>query len=254
MIAVISPAKKLDFEKPNAPIATEAPIYLEQAGKIMHKLSKQSAKKLSQLMDISSDLAQLNHQRNQEWSLEHTQNNAKAALSVFNGDVYLGIQAQEFSKAEWAFADDQLRILSGLYGLLKPSDLIQPYRLEMGTSFSVGRKKNLYEIWKPLLYKKLNEDLQGEPLLNLASIEYFKAVDQKKMKAPVINFEFKEEKEGKYKVFGYTAKRARGLMVNFMVQQKITKAEELKHFQSENYQFNDKLSDENNWIFTRPKA
>lgn len=254
MIALISPAKKLDFNKFQAPVESTVPENLEQAGKIMHKLAKQSAKKLSSLMDISADLASLNFERNQEWNIEHNPENSKAALSVFNGDVYLGIQADDLSEQEWILANQQLRILSGLYGVLKPSDLIQPYRLEMGTAFSVGRKKNLYEIWKPVLYKQLNEELNGEPLLNLASIEYFKAVDQKKLKSPIINFEFKEEKEGKYKVFGYTAKRARGLMVRYMLKNHIAKAKELKNFQEENYQFNDSLSDENNWIFTRPKA
>ena len=254
MIIVVSPAKSLynhspiQFEK-----YTEAD-FLPEAEKIVSVLKKKKPVQLAKLMGISPKLAELNFQRFQEWSLPFTPDNSWQAVLMFNGDVYQGLKAETFSEAEFDTAQQKLRILSGVYGLLKPLDLIQPYRLEMGTNVPVARKKNLYEFWKAKITAKLNQELAEEKqavLVNLASNEYFSAIDTKKLKGRIITPAFKENKDGKYQMVSFFAKRARGLMSRFIIQNNISDPEEMKAFDLEGYYFNNQLSKDDNWVFTR---
>ena len=253
MIAIISPAKSLDFE--SKPVTSEytTPEFLDEASKLNDRLKKLSAKKLSELMGISLKLAELNVDRNLMWQTPFTPENAKQAALAFNGDVYQGMQAETFSNTDFEIAQKQIRILSGLYGLLKPLDLIQPYRLEMGTKLKYQRNNNLYDFWQKKLTKALNDELaaNGKTLINLASNEYSKAIDMKKVDAEIITPSFKEHKNGKYQMVSFFAKKARGLMCRFMVQNKISNPEELKAFDLEGYYFNNDLSKGNSWVFTR---
>ena len=254
MIIVISPAKSLydhcpiHFEK-----STEID-FLPEAEKIISVMKKKKPDQLAKLMSISPKLAELNFQRFQAWSLTFTPENSWQSILMFNGDVYQGLKAETFTESEFEIAQQKLRILSGVYGLLKPLDLIQPYRLEMGTNVSVVRKKNLYDFWKTKITSKLNDELSlndPEILINLASNEYFSAIDTKKLKARIITPSFKENKNGKYQMVSFFAKRARGLMSRFIIQNNISDPEELKAFDWEGYYFNNQLSGENDWVFTR---
>lgn len=254
MIIVVSPAKSL---YDHAPIQfkkyTEAD-FLPEAEKVVSVLKKKKPAQLAKLMGISPKLAELNFQRFQEWALPFTPENSWQAVLMFNGDVYQGLKAETFSAVEFETAQQQLRILSGVYGLLKPLDLIQPYRLEMGTNVSVARKKNLYEFWKAKITAKLNQELAEEKqavLVNLASNEYFSAIDTKKIKARIITPAFKKNKDGNYQMVSFFAKRARGLMSRFIIQNNISDPEEMKAFDLEGYYFNNQLSKEDNWVFTR---
>lgn len=256
MIVLLSPAKTLDFESPSCTDLMDQPQLLEHAKPIVERMKKMSPKQLEKLMSISQQLALLNADRFQQWQPPFTPENAKQAVLAFKGDVYLGLEAETFQQKDFEFAHKHLRILSGLYGLLKPLDLIQPYRLEMGTKVTVKRKKNLYEYWKKTITEELNQALEGKEnglVVNLASKEYFKAVDVKKLKAPVLTIDFKEEDQGKFKVIGFFAKKARGMMGQFIVRNRLTKAEDLKGFNEEGYRFNPELSQENHWVFSRPK-
>lgn len=254
MIIVISPAKSL-YEK--CPVQLEyytQADFLPEAEKVVSVLKKKKPEQLSKLMSISPKLAELNFQRFQEWELPFTPENSWQAVLMFNGDVYQGLNAETFSTEEFETTGKTLRILSGVYGLLKPLDLIQPYRLEMGTSVSIARKKNLYEFWKTKITAKLNQEFaetDQKILINLASNEYFKAIDTKKIKARIITPAFKEHKDGQYQMVSFFAKRARGLMSRFIIQNKITDPEELKAFDLEGYYFNNQLSKADNWVFTR---
>jgi len=209
------------------------------------------------MMSISDDLAQLNAERYAQWSLPFTNDNSKQAVYSFNGDVYQGLEADSLAEADIKYAQDHLRILSGLYGILRPLDSIQPYRLEMGTSWAITPKKNsLYKYWKPALTEKLKADIEevsAEFILNLASQEYAKAVDFKKMNIPVISPDFKEERGDKFQMISFFAKKARGLMAKYAIENRVTKPEELKGFDLEGYHFNELLSDlsNNKWVFTR---
>lgn len=203
-------------------------------------------------MSISDDLAQLNYQRNQEWQLPFTKDNARPAVYAFNGDVYRGLDVYTLDTKNIDKLQDTVRILSGLYGVLKPLDLIQPYRLEMGTKLSIGKNKNLYEFWKKKVTKALNEELEDNELfLNLASNEYFKAIDSKTLKVPVIEIDFKELKNGDYKTIGIYAKLARGLMARYIIDTNAKTLEDIKGFNLENYRFHEQLSKENRLVFTR---
>lgn len=254
MILVISPAKSL-YEK--SPVSYEKYTqsgFLPEAEKIVSVLKKKKPAQLSKLMGISSKLADLNFQRFQEWSLPFTPENSWQAVLMFNGDVYQGLNAESFTADEFETAQQNLRILSGVYGLLKPLDLIQPYRLEMGTTVTVARKKNLYEFWKTKITAQLNQEFAetGQNILiNLASNEYFSAIDSKKLKARIITPAFKEHKNGQYQMVSFFAKKARGLMCRFIIQNKITDPEELKAFDLDGYYFNNELSNTDNWVFTR---
>jgi len=252
MKIVVSPAKSLNFESP-LPIQnyTES-LFLKEAETIQKTLKKKKPKQLMELMDISEKLADLNWERNQNWSLPFTPENARPAVYAFDGDVYTGLDAYTISAEKIAVLQDKLRILSGLYGILKPLDLMQPYRLEMGTSMPIGVKKNLYEFWKKKLTKALNDELQSDELfLNLASNEYFSAVDTKALKVPVITPEFRDYKDGKLKMISFFAKKARGLMVRYIIDTNVETIDDLKKFNYEGYAFDANLSKGNTLVFTR---
>ena len=255
MIHIISPAKSLDFEtKSQFDILSEG-IFRKESEQIMKKLRTQSKKKLKDLMGISDNLAELNYERNQVWKFPTAGNEqAKQAVLAFTGDVYLGMDANSFSKTDLEYAQEHLRILSGVYGLLRPMDLILPYRLEMGTDLKVGTKKNLYDFWGNKITKSINESLKGHQekvLVNLASNEYFKAVKPKEVDGEIVSPEFKDEKNGKLKIISFYTKRARGMMSNYMIKNKIAHVEDLKGFDYEGYRFSQELSTPNKPVFTR---
>lgn len=252
MKIIISPAKSLDFEnKANTSLHTQ-PRFLEQSEKLNKKLKTLSKKKLSDLMKISDDLAALNYDRNQEWQPPFTPSNAKQAVYAFTGEVFRGLDVTSLSEEKLPVLQDTLRILSGLYGLLKPLDLMQPYRLEMGTKLKIGRADNLYKFWDTTLAESLNEELEeGELLINLASSEYFKAVPKKALKVSMITPVFKDLKNGQYKTIMTYAKKARGLMVRYIIDNNVKSLEELKGFNVEGYGFAESMSSETELVFTR---
>ena len=252
MKIVISPAKSLNLDKelPTS-LFTEA-VFLKQAETIQKTIKKKKPKQLMELMDISEKLADLNWQRNQDWQLPFTPENARPAIYTFDGEVYTGLDAYSLPVEKVAVLQDKLRILSGLYGILKPLDLMQAYRLEMGTSIAIGSNKNLYEFWKKILTDQLNSELNKEELfVNLASNEYFSAVDLKKLKVPVITPEFKDYKDGKLKMISFFAKKARGLMVRYIIDTNAETIDDLKGFNYEGYEFDANLSNGNKLVFTR---
>ena len=252
MKIVISPAKSLNLDK-ELPISlfTEA-TFLKQAETIQKTLKKKKPKQLMELMDISEKLADLNWQRNQDWQLPFTANNARPAIYTFDGEVYTGLDAYSLPVEKVGVLQDKLRILSGLYGILKPLDLMQAYRLEMGTSIVIGSNKNLYEFWKKSITDYLNSELNKEELfVNLASNEYFSAVDAKKLKVPVINPEFKDYKDGKLKMISFFAKKARGLMVRYIIDTNAETIDDLKGFNYDGYAFDGNLSSGTKLVFTR---
>ena len=252
MKLVLSPAKSLDFESKLPTSKTSEAQFLSESERINKLLKKKSAKSLSKLMHISDALGQLNYERNQDWSLPFTKGNARPAIYAFNGDVYRGLDAYTISNDKINQLQDKVRILSGLYGLLKPLDLIQAYRLEMGTKFPVGKNKNLYEFWKKSIAKSLNNELEDNELfLNLASNEYFKAIDAKALKVPVINIDFKEFKNGDYKTIGIFAKLARGLMARYIIDTNAETLHAVKGFNTEGYGFSEQLSNKTTLVFTR---
>jgi cytoplasmic iron level regulating protein YaaA (DUF328/UPF0246 family) len=252
MKLVLSPAKSLDFESKLPTSKTSEAQFLSESERINKLLKKKSAKSLSKLMHISDALGQLNYERNQDWSLPFTKDNARPAIYAFNGDVYRGLDAYTISNDKINQLQDKVRILSGLYGLLKPLDLIQAYRLEMGTKFPVGKNKNLYEFWKKSIAKYLNNELEDNELfLNLASNEYFKAIDAKALKVPVINIDFKEFKNGDYKTIGIFAKLARGLMARYIIDTNAETLDAVKGFNTEGYGFSEQLSNKTTLVFTR---
>jgi cytoplasmic iron level regulating protein YaaA (DUF328/UPF0246 family) len=252
MKIIISPAKSLDFESKAPTSLFTQPQFLSQSKKLHKKLKSLSKNKIGDLMKISDALADLNYERNQVWETPFTPENAKQAIYSFTGEVYRGIDAHSLSEQKIPLLQNRLRILSGLYGLLKPLDLIQPYRLEMGTRLKVGKTENLYKFWGDTLANKLNEELLDDALLiNLASSEYFKAVNQKVLKVPMITPVFKELKNGDYKVIMTFAKKARGLMVRYLLENNITTIEGLKGFNGENYRFSTALSSKTELVFTR---
>ncbi|WP_028891039.1 peroxide stress protein YaaA [Tenacibaculum sp. 47A_GOM-205m] len=252
MKIIISPAKSLDFENKATTDVYTQPRFLEQSEKLNKKLKTISRKKLGELMKISDDLASLNYDRNQEWQPPFTLDNAKQAVFSFTGEVYRGIDVNSLSQDKIPTLQDKLRILSGLYGLLKPLDLIQPYRLEMGTKLKVGRADNLYKFWDTTLAESLNEELtDNELLINLASSEYFKALPKKVLKVSMITPVFKDFKNGQYKTIMTFAKKARGLMVRYIIDNNIETLEELKGFDVDGYGFSQEMSTETELVFTR---
>ncbi|MEH0157152.1 peroxide stress protein YaaA [Limibacter armeniacum] len=254
MLTVISPAKTLDLEQNTNGHFHSAPAYMEEASELINVLKEYSTSEIQELMGISDKLADLNKERFAAWKKDYKVASAKQAVLTFKGDVYQGLEAEKFNQDELHFMQGHLRILSGLYGLLKPMDLIQPYRLEMGTQLPVNGKKNLYEFWDNKLAEDLNTvfaKTEKPVLVNLASNEYFKAAKAKNIKAEVITPVFKDYKNGKYKVISFFAKKARGMMVAFMVKNRITNPEDLKAFDVEGYSFNAEMSKGNEWVFTR---
>lgn len=252
MKLVISPAKSLNYESELPTGFNSTSCFLEEAKHLNGLLKKKSPKALSDLMHISEKLGELNYNRNQEWSLPFTPNNARQAIYAFSGDVYRGIDAYSISEEKLDILQHTVRIISGLYGLLKPMDLIQPYRLEMGTKFPVGKHKNLYEFWRQKVTTALNDEMQdGELLVNLASQEYFKAIDAKVLKSPLVHVDFKEYKNGQYKTIAIFSKLARGLMTRHIVETNAQTVDDLKTFNAERYAFDANLSTENKLVFTR---
>lgn len=252
MKVVLSPSKSLN-EVTVAPTTTfSSATFLNEAQELNEVLKKLAPKELSELMHISEKLANLNWERNQKWALPFNTKNSKQAIYLFEGDVYTGLDAYTIPAKKINYLQDTLRILSGQYGLIKPLDLIQPYRLEMGTKLLINTHSNLYQFWGTKITDKLNEELtEQDVLINLASNEYFKAIHTKSIKAGIITPIFKDFKNGKLKTIAFYAKKARGRMMRFMVDHQITKADELKNFNSDGYQFDEKLSTEKEWVFTR---
>ena len=255
MILVLSPAKTLDFTTPAQTAAHTQPGHLKEAGELMKLLRPLDPEGVARLLGISPDLAALNTGRYQAWRTPFTPRNAKQAVLAFAGDVYGGLDAPSLGEADLAFAQDHLRILSGLYGLLKPLDLIQAYRLEMGTRLANAKGKDLYAFWKATLTGQLRRELaEGQVLVNLASEEYFKAVDRKALGARIITPVFQDWKNGDFKVISFFAKRARGLMARYALEKRLVEPERLKRFKVEGYAFDAKASGPDQWVFRRRVA
>ncbi len=252
MKIVISPAKSLDYSTPVPVDKYTIPEFLEEAKLLDEVLKTKSPKELSKLMHISDNLAQLNWKRFQEWRLPFTPSNSKQAVFAFNGAVYDGLDAYSLTGNQIENLQEKLRILSGMYGVLRPLDLMQPYRLEMGTKLQFNSYKNLYQFWGNKVTDKLNEELtENETFINLASVEYFKVIKPKLLKTKVITPVFKDLKNGQLKTIAIYAKKARGLMVRYIAENDINKAEDLKGFDKANYRFDNKLSTETELVFTR---
>jgi len=257
MLMVISPAKDLDF----SPFSRQLPLtqadFLADAAELTAVCRELTPADLSQLMHISDKLAGLNAARFSSWHLPFTPDNAKAALFAFNGDVYQGLQAPSLTDPQLDYAQQHLRILSGLYGVLRPLDLMQPYRLEMGTSLVNPRGKDLYQFWGSQITDRLNqqlEQLNAPFLLNLASQEYFKAVKPKLLSRPLINVQFKDQKNGQYKIISFFAKKARGLMARYVIEQQADSVEALQQFNLAGYRFSPELSKAHELTFLRAEA
>lgn len=254
MLIVVSPAKNLDYESEPVTAQYTQPTMLEHASELVDVCKTLTPADLSSLMSISDKLAGLNVARFSSWSMPFTVDNAKQAILAFNGDVYSGLDAQSFSEEDFNYAQDNMRILSGLYGLLKPLDLMQPYRLEMGTKLANPRGKHLYDFWGDLITEKLNETMacQEDPvLINLASNEYFKSVKKKGLKAEIVTPAFKDLKNGQYKMISFFAKKARGMMARYIIQNKVTSMDELLKFDDGGYVYNEALSKPDAPVFTR---
>jgi cytoplasmic iron level regulating protein YaaA (DUF328/UPF0246 family) len=254
MLILISPAKSLNFESQSTSQNYSEARFLKESDALIKQLRKFSTDEISDFMGISPKLAQLNFERFVNWQLPFNMENSKQAILAFTGDVYTGIDANTLSEIELQTAQTDLRILSGLYGILKPLDLIQAYRLEMGKKLQTTKGKNLYEYWGDKITNEINKTLkekQDKYLINLASNEYFKSVNKKKLKAEIITPVFKDLKNGQYKVISFFAKKARGLMTRFIIQNQITDPEYLKAFNSDGYIFNPHLSTNQELVFTR---
>jgi cytoplasmic iron level regulating protein YaaA (DUF328/UPF0246 family) len=256
---LLSPAKTLDFETPTNIKRFSRPEFLSDAERLIQQLRQLSAREISSLMKISDKLGELNASRYQTWQPNFDTTNAKQALLAFQGDVYQGMNVDSYEQPDFDFAQEHLRILSGLYGILRPLDLIQPYRLEMGTKLAHAKLQDLsantlYEFWSDKLTRAINrqvEKLDSKIIVNLASNEYFKAVDATLLKGEIVTPVFKDWKNGKYKIISFYAKKARGMMASYMIENKIKDPQDIKNFAEAGYQFNAELSDDNNLVFTR---
>lgn len=253
MLMVISPAKTLDYESPLATTDFTRPAFLEDARELIDQLKTLEPHQVSNLMGISDKLGQLNAERFQAWHTPFTPGNARQAVLAFKGDVYTGLDAGSFSNDDFQFAQNHLRILSGLYGLLRPLDLMQPYRLEMGTRFANHRGKDLYAFWGSTLTSALDDLLANDDkvLINLASNEYFRSVQTKKLDTRIITPQFRDWKNGQYKMISFYAKKARGLMCRYAIQNRITQASDLKGFNLAGYAFSEEQSSGDQWVFLR---
>lgn len=247
MLIVLSPAKNLDFEPADGRLKATEPRFAEETGTLIEVLKKKSPSKIADLMHLSDKLATLNAERYRAFGSQ----SKKQAILAFNGDVYRGFDAASLDAEGLHAAQERIRILSGLYGVLRPLDLIEPYRLEMGTALKVGRRENLYDFWGDRLARSLEEELGDAPLVNCASNEYFKAA--KAVRNPVITCTFREEKDGQLKTLGLFAKVARGMMARFAVDERIDDPEGLKDFRGGGYRFQPSLSKKAEWVFTRPQ-
>lgn len=250
MLILISPAKTLDYSTSPIQEFTQ-PDFTSDVKALVSVMKKKSATDIAKLMHISDNLANLNEERYKTFQKDFNFENSKQALLAFKGDVYTKIDVDNYSEEDFSFAQNHLRILSGLYGLLKPLDLIQPYRLEMGIRLETKKGKNLYEYWDKKIAKAIDAVAAKKIIINLASQEYFKAVDLKTLKSPVITIHFKEQRNDKYQVVGFFAKQARGMMTNYAIKNKITDPEHLKTFNEEGYEFAPSLSTETDWVFIR---
>jgi len=254
MLIVISPAKTLDFENKPSSLHYSTNDFLSEAEKLIKELKNYTADDLIKLMGISSKLAYLNYERFATWKRPFNIENAKQALLAFKGDVYTGLDAESLNEKELLYTQDHLRILSGLYGVLRPLDLIQPYRLEMGTKLNTNSFQGLYKYWGDKLTQNINKALiaqSDDVLINLASNEYFKALDKSKLKAEIITPVFKDFKNGEYKTISFYAKKARGLMSRFILKNQLKNPEELKHFETNGYYFSEAESNANQLVFLR---
>jgi len=254
VITLLSPSKKLNFEPQNMVDNYTQCEFIKSAEILANKAKDLTESDLKELMDISDKLAQLNRERFDRWSLPFNSSNAKQAILAFDGGVYSGLRANTFSDKDFGFAQDHLRILSGLYGILKPLDLIQPYRLEMGVSFQNPKGKNLYDFWKQSITDNLNNALKKHPspvIINCASVEYFSAIDLSKLKGSILSIVFKEYRNGELKFISFNAKKARGLMTQYIVKNKIDDHTNIKDFNYEDYKFDSKLSEDSKFVFTR---
>ncbi len=256
MLIVVSPAKTLDYTTPPKVKKFTIPDYLDDSAELIHRMREFSSLDISDLMHVSTKIADLNFDRFESWDKNFTQENAKQAVLAFKGDVYTGLDVENFTSKDFNFAQKHFRMLSGLYGLLRPLDLMQPYRLEMGIRLSTDRGKNLYEFWGNTVTEGLNAQLKkskSKILVNLASNEYFKVVKPKVLEGEIITPAFKEFKNGEYKMIGVYAKKARGLMSRYIIQNQLTDIEDIKSFNIEGYKFNKNVSEGNTWAFTRKK-
>lgn len=257
MLTVLSPAKTLDYDTAPITQSSTVPRFMDQSALLVEDARGLNPDDIRSLMGVSEQIAHLNHERFMNWQAESTSDNAKQAVLAFKGDVYTGLQAETLSEEDLIFAQDHLRILSGLYGLLRPLDLMQPYRLEMGLKFENQRGKNLYEFWGEQLTDTLNDDLASastDILINLASNEYFKAVKPKLLNADVITPQFKDFKNGQYKMISFFAKKARGIMARYIIDNRITEPEALKSFAEAGYYYSEAESKGDQWVFLRDEA
>ena len=257
MLIVVSPAKTLDYDTPPATKTFSQPDFLKQSETLIKQLRKLSPDRIGSLMKISDKLSQLNAARFEAWQQPFTPDNAKQAVLAFKGDVYTGLDAESLTEKQFRFAQRHLRILSGLYGLLRPLDLMQAYRLEMGTKFVNKAGKDLYAFWGDRITEKLNEEISVQKdnvLVNLASNEYFKSVKPGLLKGQVITPVFKDWKNGQYKIISFYAKKARGLMCRYAIDNNITRVEKLKGFDYEGYACNESMSSETEWVFIRDQV
>jgi cytoplasmic iron level regulating protein YaaA (DUF328/UPF0246 family) len=255
MLIVISPAKTLDFDSHLVNESASQPLFLDDAEYLINKLRKFSAKKLESMFDVNPELAELNRQRFAQWHRPFHAGNARQAVLAFQGEVYRGLNASNFTDPDFEFAEQHLYILSGLYGILRPLDLIQPYRLEMGTSWAITpTKKSLYAYWGDKITDVINHSKVEGPLVNLASTEYFKAITKGKLERDIITCHFKDLKNGEYKNLMTYAKHARGLMARYIIRNKLTNVESLKGFDKAGYTFNSSLSTDKDLVFTRDQA
>jgi cytoplasmic iron level regulating protein YaaA (DUF328/UPF0246 family) len=254
MLFLLSPAKSLDYESTLPAIAATQPKFVPQSAELIATLKKKTPQQISELMDLSDALAKLNVQRYKAWSPQFTEANARPAVLAFNGDVYEGLDAKSLKPKDLQWAQDHVAILSGLYGVLRPLDLMQPYRLEMGTALKHGKANNLYQFWGAHIAEHLNQQLSHskEPIIvNLASQEYFKAVDRKALQARVIECVFQDHKNGQYKIISFFAKRARGLMARYAIQHQVKTPEALQDFNLEGYAFEASASSVDSLVFRR---
>ena len=257
MLFLLSPAKALDYDTPLAELPHTQPLFVKQATELIGVLKTQSPQQVASLMDLSDKLAALNVARYQAWSPKFTPQNSRQAVLAFNGDVYEGLDARSLKPADLEWAQDHVAILSGLYGVLRPLDWMQPYRLEMGTALATAKGSNLYQFWGAQIAQHLNAQLEGEKapvIVNLASQEYFKSVDRKALQARVIDCVFEDYKGGKYKIISFLAKRARGLMARYAITHRVKTPKALEGFDLEGYAFDPAASEPDRLVFRRKQA
>ena len=253
LVTIISPAKKLDYSPVEKNIDSTIPSLLEHSNELIKDLKSLNPQEVSSLMGLSDKLGALNYERFQEWKTPFTKSNSKQAILAFKGDVYQGLDAESLSETELIWAQKHVRILSGLYGILKPMDLMQPYRLEMGTKFATKRGQNLYDFWNSIITEELNKNFSSDNtnLLNLASNEYFKSINVSELKANVISPVFMDKKNGKYKIISFFAKKARGLMTRYVIKNRIEDITDIQNFEEGGYFFNEAMSEDNKPVFCR---